>query len=65
MAKRYRARVGLDYNGRRFEPGDELKQLPAKSAPWLLEQGLIEVIAPKGASSPSSSSSAADDEQEG
>lgn len=45
--KRYRALVGLNYpqNGkgpeRRAEPGDIIDDLPAKSVPWLLEDGSI------------------------
>lgn len=49
----YRCLVGLDYeaDGRhvRHEPGDIADDIPAKSAVWLLAQGLIEPAAdPQG-----------------
>lgn len=36
--------VGLDYKGKRAEPGEVVKDLPDKSVPWLLKQGLIEPV---------------------
>ena len=46
----YVAKVGLNYltqagQARRAEPGEVINDLPAKSLPWLLEQGLIEPAA--------------------
>jgi hypothetical protein len=42
--KAYRAVTGLDYSGKRVEPGKLAVGLPAKSIPWLLEQGHIEEV---------------------
>jgi hypothetical protein len=40
--KKYLVHTGLDYSDKkRAEPGDVLSDLPAKSIPWLLEQGVI------------------------
>ncbi|AVX31802.1 hypothetical protein CTH_2259 [Carboxydocella thermautotrophica] len=41
---RYIALTGLEYNGKRVEPGDVIDDLPKKSIKWLLEQGLIRPI---------------------
>jgi hypothetical protein len=38
----YRALVGLDYEGKRVEPGQTVDDLPAKSISWLVKQGLVE-----------------------
>ena len=38
----YRVLVGLDYAGRRAEPGDIITDLPSKSLSWLTAQGLVE-----------------------
>jgi hypothetical protein len=40
----YKVLVGVDYAGKRAEPGDIVTDLPAKSVPWLLEQGVIESV---------------------
>ncbi len=43
--RRYRVLVGLSYpTGREAGPGDVVDDLPARSVPWLLEQGMIEAI---------------------
>jgi len=34
--------VGIDYMGKRAEPGAIVSDIPSKSVPWLLEQGIIE-----------------------
>lgn len=38
----YRVLVGLDYAGKRAEPGDIVSDLPNKSVGWLTAQGIIE-----------------------
>jgi len=38
----YKVNVGIDYAGRRAEPGDIIDDLPARSVKWLLEQGIVE-----------------------
>ena len=38
----YKALVGLTYAGKRAEAGDVVSDLPSRSVPWLVEQGLIE-----------------------
>lgn len=40
MAK-YLAKVGLDYDDRRVEPGDTVDDIPIKSVKWLRECGAI------------------------
>lgn len=41
----YRVIVGLDWPpAHRAEPGDIVSELPKKSVPWLLAQGLIEAV---------------------
>lgn len=47
--KRYRVLNGLNYPAKggkpkRAEPGDVVDDLPAKSVPWLLEQGHVEEV---------------------
>ncbi|HEX6969859.1 MAG TPA: hypothetical protein VF174_13765 [Micromonosporaceae bacterium] len=48
MAVRYRVLTGMNYEvkgvEKRAEPGDTVTDLPAKSIPWLLEQGHIEQV---------------------
>ena len=39
---KYLVNTGLDYNGRRVEPGNIVDDLPARSVKWMLEQGIIE-----------------------
>lgn len=34
--------VGLSYAGKRAEAGDIVSDIPSRSVPWLVEQGLIE-----------------------
>lgn len=36
--------TGLDYAGKRAEPGAVVDDIPAKSVTWLLDQGLIERV---------------------
>lgn len=38
----YRVLVGIDYAGRRAEPGQIISDIPSRSVGWLLEQGIIE-----------------------
>lgn len=47
----YKANVGLNYPGsggkpKRVEAGDTVSDLPSESIPWLLDQKLIEPVAP-------------------
>lgn len=42
MGRSYRVMTGLDYPGRRREPGEVVDDIPVKSVRWLLEQGHIE-----------------------
>jgi len=46
MSKAYRVLTGMNYGKAetRAEPGDVVDDLPAKSIPWLLEQGHIEPV---------------------
>ncbi len=46
MAK-YKVLVGLDYSGKRAEPGVVVDDLPAKSISWLRDQGLIVLVSGK------------------
>jgi hypothetical protein len=43
----YKVHAGIDYQGKRAEPGDVISDLPSGSVDWLLEQGIIEKIEPK------------------
>lgn len=38
----YKILKGIDYAGKRAEPGTVVSDIPSKSIPWLLEQGIIE-----------------------
>jgi hypothetical protein len=38
----YKVLVGVDYAGKRAEPGDIISDLPPKSVGWLTEQGIVE-----------------------
>lgn len=40
----YKALTGLNYAGKRVEPGDVVSDIPTKSVPWLTEQGLIVAV---------------------
>ncbi len=40
----YRVLVGIDYEGKRAEPGDIVSDLPGKSIAWLSEQNVIEPV---------------------
>jgi hypothetical protein len=42
MATTYRVIVGIDYAGKRVEPGAIVSDLPPKSVAWLTAQGIIE-----------------------
>lgn len=52
-AKKYVARVGIDYptpeGDRRVEAGEEIPSAAVKAAPWLLKQGLVEEVKADGA----------------
>ena len=43
----YKVLTGIDYDGRRAEPGSIITDLPARSVKWLLEQGIVEAIEDK------------------
>jgi hypothetical protein len=38
----YKVLVGIDYAGKRAEPGDLITDAPAASLPWLLAQNILE-----------------------
>jgi hypothetical protein len=40
----YKVLTGIDYAGKRAEPGDVVSDLPNRSVSWLLEQGIVEKI---------------------
>jgi hypothetical protein len=42
--KAYRVLVGLSWDDERAEPGEVRDDIPAKSIPWLLEQGCVEEV---------------------
>lgn len=50
-APKYRLKVGLSYPGSRpgktidRDAGDVVEDIPTRSLPWLIEQGLIEEVA--------------------
>ena len=53
----YRVLVGIDYAGKRVEPGAIVDDLPGKSVSWLVAQGIVEKAdatapAPKPAPTP-------------
>jgi hypothetical protein len=41
---KYRALVGLDWEGMRVEPGEIVSNIPEDSLEWLLEDRLIEKV---------------------
>lgn len=45
----YKVLAGLTYGGKRAEAGDIVDDIPGKSVPWLVEQGLIEKTETKSA----------------
>lgn len=40
----YRVLVGIDYDGKRAEPGDIVSDIPGKSIVWLSEQNIISPV---------------------
>jgi len=38
----YKVLAGIDYAGKRAEPGDVISDVPSRSVSWLIEQGIIE-----------------------
>jgi hypothetical protein len=38
----YRVLIGIDYAGKRVEPGTVVDDLPSKSVAWLVAQGVVE-----------------------
>lgn len=38
----YRVIIGIDYAGKRAEPGEIISDIPSRSVGWLLEQGIVE-----------------------
>ena len=43
-ARKFRVLAGMNYNGKRVEPGDEVDDLPEQSVKWLLKRGAIEEV---------------------
>lgn len=42
----YKVNVGINYPPeKRAEPGDVVDDIPEKSLPWLLEEGIVEPVA--------------------
>ena len=41
---KHRVVIGIDYEGKRAEPGAIVDDIPAKSVTWLLEQCIIETV---------------------
>lgn len=41
---KHRVVIGIDYAGKRAEPGAIVDDIPATSVTWLLEQGIIETV---------------------
>lgn len=56
--QRYLALTGLDYDGKRAEPGDIVDDIPGKSIKWLLKQGHVEKVEGSQARTPSKRASA-------
>lgn len=48
------------FGGNRAEPGEIRDDIPKKSVPWLLEQGIIKPYDPEAATEPSGADSDAD-----
>lgn len=45
---KYKVNVGINwYGGKRAEPGEIRSDIPKKSLPWLLEQGIVSEYDPK------------------
>ena len=40
----YKVNVGIDYNGKRAEPGDVVSDIPRNDIAWLKAQGIIELV---------------------
>lgn len=40
----YKVLVGIEYGDTRVEEGDIASDIPSKSVPWLLSQGIIEEV---------------------
>ena len=40
----HRVVIGIDYAGKRAEPGAIVDDIPTKSVTWLLDQGIIETV---------------------
>ncbi len=51
----YRVLIGIDYAGKRAEPGDIVTDLPARSVTWLTAQGIVEPAADNASAEPSTS----------
>jgi len=41
----YKVLIGIDYEGKRAEPGDLVDDLPKHSVKWLLDQQIVEEMA--------------------
>lgn len=41
---RFKVVTGIEYDGKRAEPGDIVDDIPTKSVTWLVEQGIVEKI---------------------
>jgi len=40
----YKVNVGIDYKGKRAEPGDVVSDIPRNDVSWLKAQGIIEPV---------------------
>jgi hypothetical protein len=41
---KYKTLIGMNYEGKRVEADTIIEDLPSKSLPWLVEQGLVEKV---------------------
>jgi len=51
----YRVLIGIDYDGKRAEPGALVNDIPASSVTWLTAQGIIAEEADNATAEPSTS----------
>jgi hypothetical protein len=40
----YEVLVGIDYAGKRAEPGDIISDIPTSSLPWLIDQNIVKEV---------------------
>jgi hypothetical protein len=55
MATTYKVLTGIDYAGKRAEPGDLVTDIPPRSVTWLVAQGIIEAASGNATTEPSPS----------